>query len=274
MLYLPPLRRLLLPSLLCLAFILYYKSTARIPTTREQLQNLIIRQPTLSPVGERVPVRHLDYSQIIFADPSENHRSPPVSYYYNYKDPDKELEDATGHKFSYSKPETHPHLAPLFQCPAKPNPVTNHIRLPNPLYNISLVVRNETEHERKGYLNPAIISLPFWSQNQYILVSRVNTDGSHMQNLLCEANICYVGSEKNARHEEKPCTEKDLELLGGNMGMRCATPPMILNVPPTPAEDCGRKAGILMDIPGFHDPRVFWSGKGEPIMMVNSQYVS
>ena len=73
------------------------------------------------------------------------------------------------------------------------------------------------------------------------------------------------------RPGEIECDQTELDLLGPGGGMRCATPPITLNVPPTPAENCGEGTGVLMDIPGFHDPRAFWSGKGEPLMMVNSQ---
>ena len=271
MLYLPPLRRFLLPSLLCLAFILYYKSTVRLPTGRMQLQNLLIRQPELTPPGTRVTLAeferiHYGVSQMVQSNQTQNFRSPPLDLYYNYNQP-----GGADQTFTYADPESNPHMAPLWECPRSPNPITDHIRLPNPVWNISLVVRNETENERKGFLNPAILSLPWWSENQYLVVSRVMTDGSHMQNLLCEANICYTGGPQNARPGERPCTDEDLGLLGGAMGMRCATPPITLNVPPTPAESCEEYSGVLMDIPGFHDPRIFWSGRGEPLMMVNSQ---
>lgn len=277
MLYLPPLRRLLLPSLLCLAFILYYKSTVRLPTARQQLQSLLLRQPELTPSGIRISVNELanehdGVDQIIIRNVSENHRSPPLHLYYKYDQPGDRSADGTEIRPSYAQPESNPHMAPLWRCPREPNTITDHIRLPNPVYNISLIVRNETENERKGFLNPAILSLPDWSENQYLLVSRVATDGSHMQNLMCEANICYTGGEENARRRERPCSSEDLELLGGAIGLRCVTPPMTLNVPPTPAYSCVEDTGPLMDIPGFHDPRVFWTGRGEPVMMVNSQY--
>lgn len=49
------------------------------------------------------------------------------------------------------------------------------------------------------------------------------------------------------------------------------TEPKQLEVPSTPAEKCEGKYYYYPDIPGFHDPRVFWSSKGEPLMMVNTQ---
>lgn len=88
------------------------------------------------------------------------------------------------------------------------------------------------------------------------------------------SNVCYVGSGEDAKPGEKPCTEDDLKLLGPAGGMRCASSPIVLNVPPTPAEQCYGKYGTYVDVAGFHDPRVFWSGKGEPLMMVNTQYVT
>ena len=271
MIYLPPLRRLLLPSLLLLACILYFKSTSKLPTARQQLSRIIVRQPELSAEGKRIPVNEVgDAHQIVLTSLDENYRSPSRKTYYPYLESTLERNDGTIKELKVLQPLENPNLAPLWECPLKPNPTTDHIKLPNLVYNISTIVKNETENEHVGYLNPAIISLPYWSENQYLLVSRVATDGSHQQNLLCEANICYA-DEKDARPGEKPCTETDFELHGGKAGFRCATPPITLNVPPTPAENCGKGTGILMDIPGFHDPRIFWSGKGEPIMMVNSQ---
>lgn len=276
MIYLPPFRRLLLPSLLCLAFILYYKSTVRLPTARQQLSRIIVRQPELSPPGTRISIANIrDDDQVYIKDRNltDNFRLPPVRTYYHYNEISTKFDNGTEIELIYEEPAHNPHMAPLWKCPIKPNNVTDHIRLPNLIHNITVVVMNDTENEHKGYLNPALISLPYWSTNQYLLVARVDTDGSHQENVICEANICYTGSEENARPGEKPCDPGDLALLGGTMGMRCATPPALLNVPPTPAKNCGAHTGPLMDIPGFHDPRIFWSGKGEPLMMVNSQSV-
>lgn len=135
-----------------------------------------------------------------------------------------------------------------------------------------MVLYGDSENEKRSYLNAAILSLPYWSENQYLLVSRVQTDGTMQLNMICEANICYTNASE-ARPGEKPCNEDDLYLLGGAEGMRCATPPVTLDVPPTPAKSCGEGTGVLMDVPGFHDPRIFWTGKGEPLMILNSQYV-
>ncbi|KAI9722572.1 MAG: hypothetical protein M1828_004569 [Chrysothrix sp. TS-e1954] len=272
MIYFPPLRRLLLPSLVCLAFILYYRSTSVIPGTRIHLSNLIIRDPDVTPEGFHVPLNELDHQQIYFGNISENYNSPPLSVYYPYHEPGATYHNGTDIAITYLDPATHEHLQRFFQCPREPNPITDHIRLPNLVYNISLIFMNETENERKSYLNPAIISLPSWSPNQYLVIGRVVTDGSHQQNLLCEANICYTGDAENARAGEQPCGDDDMLYLGGKTGMRCAMPPMTLNVPPTPAKKCPKSAEVMTDVPGFHDPRVFWTGKGEPLMMVNTQY--
>ena len=56
--------------------------------------------------------------------------------------------------------------------------------------------------------------------------------------------------------------------------MRCASHPVALSVPPMPAEKCDGEFMPYVDIPEFHDPRIFWSGKGEPLMMVNTQYAA
>ena len=271
MIYLPTFRRLLLQSLICLAIILFYRSTSTIPGTRLHLSNLIIREPDVSSEGYHVPLNDLEHQQIYFSNISENFNSPPLSFYYPYHEPGATYHNGTDIAITYPDPSTHEYLQPLFQCPRQPNPITDHIRLPNFVYNISLVVKNETENERKNYLNPAIISLPSWSPNQYLLISRVVTDGSHQQNLLCEANICYTGDAAIAKEGEQPCGDEDMVLLGGQTGMRCAIPPITLNVPPTPSRKCPKSAIVMTDIPGFHDPRVFWTGKGETLMMVKTQ---
>jgi len=271
MLYFPPFRRLLLPSLVCLAIILYYRSSARIPT-KYNFSRYILEQPDLTPPGTRIPLANLESRSLLAQTPLENYLSPSMGHYYSYPEPGPE--STVGQVIvgkTWVDPAKHPYLAPLFECPTKPNRHTNHIRLPNMYFNISVVVTGETENEKRSFLNPAIISLPHWSKNQYLLVSRVQTDGSHMINLLCEANICHTPGGAEARPGEWECDAIDLNLMGFQGGMRCATPPVTLNVPPTPAEHCGDGTGILMDIPGFHDPRVFWSGRGEPLMMMNSQ---
>jgi hypothetical protein len=150
----------------------------------------------------------------------------------------------------------------LFICPAKANQFTNAVRLSSSVYNISRISLGQRTDERQ-FWNPTIISLPYWSKNQYLIVSRILTDGFHQQNAICEANIC---------HDD--CSEDDRYFIGAAGGMRCAFPPVQLNIPPTPAERCEGKFGAYVDIPGFHDPRIFWSSKGEPLMMVNTQYVS
>ena len=93
----------------------------------------------------------------------------------------------------------------------------------------------------------------------------------YRRNVLCEANICHPPSEKSDNSRVKGCTKDDLESLGSNGGLRCVTTPIEVDVPPTPAERCDGMEQLLADILGFHDPRLFYSGRGEPILMVASQ---
>ncbi|EXJ72341.1 uncharacterized protein A1O5_04845 [Cladophialophora psammophila CBS 110553] len=69
-----------------------------------------------------------------------------------------------------------------------------------------------------------------------------------------------------------PCSPSDLSdtRLGSRGGLRCVSNPVKINIPSTPAENCTGSWLAFPDIPGFHDPRVFWSGKGEPLILVNS----
>lgn len=156
-------------------------------------------------------------------------------------------------------------------CPSRVNRFTNHIRLSNLLYNISMKARHGTL-ESRTFWNPTIFSLPYWAKNQYLIVSMVYmTNSGYRVNVLCEANICHPSAGIHGRSHEKICTDEDLEVLGNNGGLRCEYPPIEVNVPPTPAESCQGDQEGLADIPGFHDPRIFYSGRGEPILMVSSQ---
>lgn len=158
------------------------------------------------------------------------------------------------------------------QCPRPPNRFTNHIRLPNLLYNISMSPKSAMSKEERTFWNPTIFALPYWAKNQYIVVSMVAPNGEALRrNVLCEANICQPKTSGVTPIHDRTCPEEDLALLGPNGGLRCVTPPIEVNVPPTPAAKCEGLERVFADIPGFHDPRIFYSGRGEPILMVSSQ---
>ncbi len=163
-------------------------------------------------------------------------------------------------------------LFELTKCPLYPNRFTGHIRLPNLLYNISMTPIFSAPLDRV-FWNPTILALPSWAKNQYIIVNMVASHGDlYRKNVLCEANICHPTSQRSSTPGQKFCAEQDLEVLGPNGGLRCVTGPIEVKVPSTPAEKCEGVEQFLADIPGFHDPRLFYSGRGEPILMVASQY--
>ena len=191
-----------------------------------------------------------------------------------------------------------PLIKQFTHCSVQPNPYTSHIRLPNTLYNISLTPPPQPENSKRDeyqaspqndaprFFNPAIIPLPYWSHPaKYVLVTRVVTFGFHQESHICLADIClpessssHLPTKDRTRSEARqalppdtrPCTALDHAHLGPNGGLRCITPPLKINIPPTPAEKCEDAWLAFPDIPGFHDPRVFWSGKGEPLILVNS----
>lgn len=264
MIYLPPLRRFFLPAIVFVTLIISYRAF-----TSTSLPSFIFHPPSASQQGTHVPIKALQNSFPIL-NSSNNHLSPPNHYFYTYDEEPKPL-NATNS--ALWQPVLDPILAPLFQCPSEANRYTNHIRLPNIIQNISQIPPGWLKPESRVFWNPTIFALPYWSENQYLIVSRLVTDGNYQENVLCEANICYTGPSENARPGEIPCTTDDIRHVGPAGGMRCASPPITLSVPPTPAEDCQGKYGAYIDIPGFHDPRIFWSGKGEPLMMVNTQYL-
>ena len=268
MFYLPPLRRLLLPAIVLLTLIVFYRSSLRVPTS---LPSFVLHPPTPPTEGIHVSIAGLNLQPLPIANSSNNHLSPPKKFFYTYK-PNGQSSNMTGFS-TLSQPILNPQFEMLFRCPAQANHYTGHIRMPSIIQNVSNIPRGAAKAETRVFWNPTIISLPYWSENQYLLVSRIVTDGNFQENVLCEANVCYTGSDRNARPGEKPCTADDLIYTGPAGGMRCASAPTTLSVPPTPAEECTGKFGTYVDIPGFHDPRIFWSGKGEPLMMVNTQYV-
>jgi hypothetical protein len=163
-------------------------------------------------------------------------------------------------------------LLELANCPRAPNRFTGHIRLPNLLYNISMNPPSAGIEERRIFWNPTIIALPLWAKNQYLIVSMVALQGvAYRRNILCEANICYPKSQKRGQVRSRVCSSEDFAMLGPNGGLRCVTTPIEVDVPPTPADKCEGLEQVFADIPGFHDPRAFYSGRGEPILMVVSQ---
>ncbi|TGO87641.1 hypothetical protein BPOR_0213g00120 [Botrytis porri] len=156
-------------------------------------------------------------------------------------------------------------------CSDPVNKFTNHIRLPNLLYNISMRPSLGSP-ESRTFWNPTILSLPYWAKNQYLIVSMVYLkDRGYRVKVLCEANICHPQTENRGHLQDRTCTDDDIEVLGSSGGMRCENAPIEVTVPPTPAESCQGNQEGLADIPGFHDPRIFYSGRGEPILMISSQ---
>lgn len=170
-----------------------------------------------------------------------------------------------------------PYLQPLLQCRRARNPKTNHIRLPIPLLNITLKPLDTHIDPEPRHFNPTIIPLPSYAASftsaRYLLVARLVTPGLHQESLACLATFCLPQPNTTSTHlppDTVPCTSKDALALGVAGGMRCVTKPRRLNIPPTPAKQCTGKWASFPDIPGFHDPRIIWSGTGEPLIVVNS----
>lgn len=259
--YASPLRRLLVLGFV-LIILLVYRSDVAIPSVPAPV---FLRQGK-QPNPPSIALNFQNFQPLPHYILSDNYRPPPTSYFYDQNASEKWNQSSTWiHK------SENPAYAPLYRCPRKSNRYTGHVRLANIIQNVSQVAP-QVQADDRVFWNPTIISLPWWSENQYLVVSRIVTDGHYQENVMCEANICFVGSA-NSRPGEKPCMDHDLEKFGEAGGLRCATPLLTLSVPPTPARRCEGKFVTYADIPGFHDPRVFWSGRGEPLMMVNTQSV-
>jgi len=142
-------------------------------------------------------------------------------------------------------------LAPLLELKQSSNPHTQHLRIPNIAQNI---------FQRPGvhYFNPTIFALLYW----------VELTESFHKSVLCKAKICFRKGNSTKHKSETDCTaNSNLEKTGG---LYCVTAPVVVNIPATPAEQYDRPRSALPYIPGFHDPRIFWSGKGETLIVINS----
>ena len=172
------------------------------------------------------------------------------------------------------KYSTNRYLSSLLNCAYKPSPVTKHVRLPYQYLNISFTPADTPPNPDLHLFNPTILPLPSWStEAKYLLVSRVVTEGLHQESLICFANFC-APQNSNSTHilpsDTHQYTASDLSQLGPSGGLRCTSSPLKVNIPPTPALSCTGAWYAFPDIPGFHDPRIFWSNKGEPLIIVNS----
>lgn len=247
-------RRVLVPFVVCLAIVALYWSCRSSISIKSLIPPLATSE---APPEVRLPFSEIDIFS--FGDEQKNHVSPDLRSYLNT------------HSQAWSgNTTTSPDLTTLSRCLHQPNPHTNHIRIPYIVQNVSQVPPGSSTTGLSKF-NPTIISLPYWSKNQYLLVSRVVTEGLHQENHMCEANTCYAGSAGGRRVGEVNCTEDDISVLGPAGGLRCAHEPILLNAPPTPAEQCDGEWENIALLPGFHDPRAFWSGKGEPLIIMNTQ---
>lgn len=164
-------------------------------------------------------------------------------------------------------------LLQFTQCPRPANVFTNHIRFPNLLYNISMSPSDSAIVETRKFWNPTILALPDWAPNQYLIISHVLLkDQGYRQNVLCEARICVPKRQNSSGSHRNECSATDETLLGVHGGLRCVTNPVEIILSSAPANTCEGVEKGLADIPGFHDPRIFYGGRGEPVLMVVSQY--
>jgi hypothetical protein len=259
-------RRFLLPVLVLLAIIAFYRSSLQVPGS---LQSLVQYQHAPPKSGIRVPMSTLRNNSLPIRNASENYLHYDQSFFYNYETT-YTLRNGSKLAATWNRPIENPHIAPLLKCPITPNQHTGHIRLPDITQIMSMAHPGLQSEENRSFWNPTMIALPYWSNNTYLLISRIVTTGVFQETSFCEAKTCYSGVGAR-RPREEDCTEEDLALLGSGGGMRCMTEPKQLEVPSTPSDHCDGKFYFYPDIPGFHDPRVFWSSKGEPLMMVNTQ---
>ncbi|KAJ9651280.1 hypothetical protein H2198_009434 [Neophaeococcomyces mojaviensis] len=258
---LPSSRKLAYPALILLATAVVFRLLLELKdiATTDIVQRTIVRSSTQAAIP-------LNFSA--YFNPNLSLKQQFVSNYHA----------------SHPLPSMNPCITRLFsRCYYKPNPHTNHVRLPSiHISNISMVPTlpeenvNVDEFTTNRYFNPTIIALPphiYTPQTpyRYVLLTRLVTTGLHQESHVCFADICSPRSRSVHYSSARLCDASDLELLGANGGMRCTTTPEKLNIPPTPARNCSGTWRTFPDIPGFHDPRMFWTGReSEVLVEVNS----
>lgn len=268
MLHLPPVHRLIVPVLLVLLIITIYKSRQQLHFLSDFPSLEIPSQPQPAK-GSVIQASTLPHHQLLRVNASSGPHGVPKAGLLGFEAV-RNLNPPNNTRFSrFNQPILNPHLHALFRCPITPNPRTKHIRLASILRNITVAFPSPDHPDDRQYWNPTVMALPYWSKNQYLIAARVLTAGTVQLNTLCEANICY-GRESDKREWQEPCTPEDVELLGPAGGLRCVSEPQVMQVPPTPALRCEGVHNFFADIPGFQDPRIFWSGRGEPLMLVHS----
>ncbi|OLL26778.1 hypothetical protein NEOLI_001746 [Neolecta irregularis DAH-3] len=99
-------------------------------------------------------------------------------------------------------------------------------------------------------LNPNILPLPPNAKYPYFIIGRSTTDGSYQEIVACFADF-----------EHLPLTQRRI--------LKCVDEPKVITVPSTKAKKCEKTWMEL--VKGPHDPRVFWSPKGEPLMTFGTQ---
>jgi len=264
MFYLPSARRWLLLTLIVLGLIISLHISQRWHSSHYALLTAALQAYTQR--DHQVTTVSVSDSWLSFTDGVSRSQSQP--------------QHVDGEYLSLPIPRAHPLVRSLQACATGTvNPTISHIRLPNVLYNITFTPPDAPHDDAMRFFNPAIIPLPHWSSSdspgdgpKYILISRLVTAGFHQESHICLADICLPAASYSAAlpPDARSCTNADTTLLGNLGGMRCITPPLRINIPPTPAEQCNGAWSAFPDIPGFHDPRAFWSGKGEPLILVNS----
>ena len=245
MFHIPPVRRLILPIFLCLALFVFYRLC--------HPSSLLRSSTHRAPASNTLPI-----FQTRLEDEADYRFEATFESFLHIHSEAWADNRATKHA-----------LDPLFRCRHQASAHTNHIRIPYIVQNVSQIPPGSSSTGLAKF-NPTIMALPHWAENQYLLVSRVVTEGLHQENLMCEANVCHAGNGTR-RLGESGCTEDDLSVLGPAGGLRCVEEPVLLRAPPTPAEQCDGEWENMALLPGFHDPRIFWSGRGEPLIIMNTQ---
>jgi hypothetical protein len=163
-------------------------------------------------------------------------------------------------------------LQSLLKCPPHNNTTKT--------FQLNATIQNITMHADEAsaqYFNPTLIPLPPWEPTpysaaaHYLLVSRLVTRGLHQESHACLATFCHDDAEPSitsTTQDSVPCSS--LPETPSSAGLHCLHAPRPLNIPPTPSRHCDGPWAAFPAIPGFHDPRVTWSGRGEPLIVLNS----
>ena len=150
--------------------------------------------------------------------------------------------------------------------------LTGHTRLPNLLCNVSMEPRSTPNEEKRRFWNPMIVAIPYWAKNQYLIVcshSKMYLTGETFSAKRTFAILNLRNETTSARKFARMRTWKYSVQMEDYVA---PVHPSTLTYLQFLHRSVRVWNGVLQICLAFMIPgRVFYSGRGEPILMISSQ---